>query len=279
MSDRRHNTSDSGADIYSDMSTDELENLIDYFVFEDSVDSEQINVMMEAYNKRVGIPKIDVAAMWEDFEQNYSGYDETFPQSEADNNLQTDRRKSNNLKKLRRFGMSVAAAIAVMVIFFTSTAYGASTWQRFTNWTSRTIGFSRTPAIVQISYELAPLHEALEELGITESLVPTWIPERFTLDEVSVIEMPEMTIILAYFYYADSSLVFQIDTVDHDLITLFEKDPGEPTIYSRDGINHYIISNYGRTTALWTTGHFDISFSGDISESEATRMIDSIYER
>ena len=283
MSDRRQNGSDDRADNYSDMSTDDLERLIDYAFFEDKVSLEQIDVMMQAYNKRDGIPKVDAGMMWEDFEQNYSGCDETFPYCDAENNPQADNKSDGKPPKrhirLRRFGISAAAIITIMILFFASTAYGASAWQWFTNWTNRTIGFSRAPVVFQISYELVSLHAALEELGVTQPIAPTWIPERFALDYVKVIDMPAMTIVFAHFYYGDFNLIIQIDTVCYDSITLFQKDPGEPTIYRRNGINHYIFTNYGRTSALWTTGRYDGSFNGDITESEATLMIDSIYER
>ena len=50
------------------------------------------------------------------------------------------------------------------------------------------------------------------------------------------------------------------------------------SVYERDGIEHYIMTNNRQINAVWTNKNYECSIGGDISEDELRKMIDSIYE-
>jgi hypothetical protein len=49
------------------------------------------------------------------------------------------------------------------------------------------------------------------------------------------------------------------------------------TVYEKEEITHYIMTNLSQYTAAWLNGDLECSIFGDISKEDIIRMIDSIY--
>ena len=45
------------------------------------------------------------------------------------------------------------------------------------------------------------------------------------------------------------------------------------------GVSHYIMSNLGDYTAVWTVENYECSISGNISVDTLKKMIESIYNQ
>ena len=286
VSDIRQDHQNNNTDIYNKMSTEELERFIDYAFFETELTPEAFDEMMSVYNQRDGVPTVDTNALWERFVNEYSQSEEAFPYNppgEVENTSQTNRykahKKSFGFQRLKRLGIAAAAFVIISTIFFTSTTYGTYAWQTFSHWTSETFGFSRGEARFQINEELISLHEALAERGITDLVAPTWLPDGFSLIDLYVEDVFDEIFFLALFGYEDMNLLVQITYFKNRSHSLFEKDYDDPEIYRRNDIDHYIMTNDGRVNVIWAFDNFECNIFGDITESDATRMIDSIYER
>ena len=50
-------------------------------------------------------------------------------------------------------------------------------------------------------------------------------------------------------------------------------------MYTRYGVDYYIMTNNRNTKVLWGIGNYECAISGDISVEEAKQMINSINER
>ena len=286
MSDIRQDRQNDNTDNYNKMTTEELERFIEYAFFETDITPEAFDEMMSVYNQRDGVPTVDTNALWERFVNEYSQSEETFPYVEPGEVENTSQTKRNNSHKkqfsfhhLKRLGIAAAAFVIISTIFFTSTTYGAYLWQTFSHWTGATFGFARVETPFQINEELVSLHEALAEHGVTDLVAPTWLPDGFSLIELHVVDMLYDTFFIALFDNEDRYLTVQIRYLTGHSFSVFEKDYDEPEIYRRNGIDHYIMTNYDRVSVIWVFNNFECNIFGDITESEATRMIDSIYER
>ena len=286
VSDIRQNHQNNSTDIYSKMSTEELERVIEYAFFETDLTPEAFDEMMSVYKQRDGVPTVDSNALWERFVNEYSQSEEAFPyieSGEVENTPQTNRYKSQkkqfSFRHLKRLGIAAAAFIIISTLFFTTTTYGAYVWQIFSHWTGTTFRFSTVETQFQINDELVSLHDALAEHGITDFVAPTWLPDGFSLIELYDFDLFDEVFIVALFGNEDRYLTVQIRYFTGDSFSVFEKDYGDPEIYRRNGINHYIMTNYGRISVIWAFDNFECHIFGDITESDATRMIDSIYER
>ena len=124
---------------------------------------------------------------------------------------------------------------------------------------------------------LQQIYDAATELGITEPVVPMWIPEGFELEELE-----------AFQFYEDVSLYASLNR-DHEHLFLsavfrenietlqHEKNLQAVAILEVAGIDHYIIPNKENYVVTWMTGNIECSITTDCREEDIHKMVKSIY--
>ena len=287
MSDDRRDCFVSKNDSINNMSTEELENLISKISLDKNADYKLVNELLEIYNKREGVPDIDVNAAWERFKRDYSGQGEIYLTEDADNPTQTDSHEKNRstprYKRRRlRHGLVTAAVLIVIIIaalFFNTTVIGVSLWQAFLQWGQETFGFSGKTSYVQIDDGLTTLREALKDHGITASLAPTWIPDSYEMDDFSVMEFATHISFTTRFMDGNNELLVQIVSYNDSDKCLYEKSGEDVLSYKRNGVDHYITKNEDKSTIVWVSDNYECYISGEVTVEEAGNIIDSIYER
>jgi len=50
-------------------------------------------------------------------------------------------------------------------------------------------------------------------------------------------------------------------------------------VYERNGIEHYVMTNYAQVSAVWLFENYEFVISGNVTEDEMKMIINSIYER
>jgi hypothetical protein len=191
-------------------------------------------------------------------------------------------------KKLRRV-IAVAAVLAVLFGTVTAHALGYNVFQSIAQWTDEIFTFrniqndgeQRSISVdVPADGEYTSIIEALEALGVTESVVPKWYPDGFIQTEFSVVQMSDRTRI--YAFYENDEQSFSISITAHamspDSYTGFYEKDSEPVLeYESGGTTHFIMSNNSRNAAVWISGNLECSIQGDIAKDDLLKMIDSIY--
>jgi hypothetical protein len=122
----------------------------------------------------------------------------------------------------------------------------------------------------------------LEEYGITEPLAPTWIPEGFNVKEFYVEGETSFSRVYTMLEKDENtSIIIQIKLSPEDIENTHEKDELNVTVYEKEGVPYYIMTNKAREKAVWTYGEYEgsISVSGSVDHETLIRIIDSIYER
>ena len=287
MSGNRCDDSESLKKDFSNMSTEELEDLIGDLLLDNDANYELVNELLEAYEKREGVPNIDVDAAWERFKQDYSGQGEIYLTEDADNFIQAESHevthgKPSRRRRLLRYGLVAAAILAFIILPIAGVntyAYGLSALQSFVQWTKETFWFDALETPTQINPELVSLHDALKEFGINELLAPTWIPEGFSIYDFSVSDTPAQIFITSSFRYSAKSLIIQIVSLSDSSLSFYEKSGEDVSIYRRNGIDHHIIINEEKISVVWMSENNKCYITGDITKDEIKKIIDSIYER
>ena len=302
MADSENRTSRNS--VFEHMDTEDLQELIrlDMRSSEsDSLDDDYVLQILEVLAGRKkeednSSPSTDAAAAWDSFKENYLPYagcegsiydwDDENNKSDAhsipnQNIYITPSKTGGNPRRIRllRFGITAAAFILLFAIFFSSTAFGGHIWLSFVQWTRETLRFSATDTQVRLSEELSSLHEALAEHGITHLLAPTWLPEGFMLSGLTIDDINTQTLFISFFQNGDASLMVQIIAFKDTLAKVYEKDDEDATPYRRNGIDHYIMANSGKTGVVWAVENYECGILGNITIDEAKNMINSIYER
>jgi hypothetical protein len=286
MSVNQYNGSTDNSGHLNNINIVELENLI-YNVFsEDEINVELLDELLDIYDKHDDVPAVDVNAALERFKRDFINQGETYlteDAEDADNTMQTSRAvistHPNRRKSMLRYGYIAAALIVILTIILYSTTAGASVRLAIGNWTSETFSFGPLRFATQPNPELESLYKTLDDYEITDRLAPTWLPDEFSLFDLSIFALADRTVIVALFIDGSRVLTIQIVKLLGFTFHDYEKDETEIELYPHNDIDHYIMMNNERVVVVWSTGDYECSIIGDITKDEARQMIDSIYER
>ena len=285
------------------MSTEELEELLRTSIhFSDEAEDEDcINAILEVIIKREKEHPTgrltDIDKAWSDFQTHFNT-----PEGEGLSLFAEDWEElvpapppppaSRPHPGRRRFRHTLIAAalIAVLVVFALPAALGyqsflqmVGAWNREQFWFEPTEG-TPLPSSGGTNYtqdtDYQSLQEALDDYGVTERVVPTWIPDGYILQYVSAGEFPSSGRVILSAYYENSkaeSIVIRVKNLNGDSST-FEKDDDPMTIYSVGGTDHYLFGNSGYTTTVWYVGGLECSITASDGAISLEEMINSIYE-
>lgn len=189
-------------------------------------------------------------------------------------------------KRPTLFRCAIAAAIIGSLLIgasITALAANYGLWNAIAQWTSEIFHFSAhsdetnhnavPPA--QINPELEPLQNALIAGGISAPQIPRYLPEGYRQEELTASEQNNFW---GAAYVRDGDyIMISITDVQGQLGAHYEKDDMTPEVYSHGGTDHYIMTNMGSYTAVWTNGQLEYAIFG-AEEDELYKMLDSIYE-
>ena len=169
---------------------------------------------------------------------------------------------------LRRVLIAAVVVVLLAGAALAANSLGLAAWVR--GWNENTERYAQTG-----SGSPGPILEALEELGITESVYPAWLPKNYVLTEAHISKDP----LLLYELYTKADRFISItitpisavDTALYSRKTMLEgkKQPGKPA--------HYIFSNDESITVVWYTDNYFTSMSSNITAGAMERIIESVY--
>lgn len=209
---------------------------------------------------------------WKSFEQNYMPKDASETQ-----------RKPANTRWVR--GLIALAAVLVLVIMLPISAKALKLdqlWNVVATWAKETFSFVSNgdtdvdePSPDRRN-ELTPLRELLKTRERDESIIPTWIPEGFTLENVETDITPIQEMYIAFYLNGDKNLMIRVQTYLLDDIQNTEIEEDYTEIYAVSGVDYYILENQDQLQIIWVVGIYECIISGNLSIDEAKSMIDSI---
>lgn len=194
-------------------------------------------------------------------------------------------------RKSWRSKLAWAAAGIVLIIFFTtSTAYGNNFISHIVKWGEGVFQIGRRPAggLMELpadsGAEYRSLADALAENGISSANIPTWIPEEFSLTQVSIEKGSQRMIIIAEYHNTGGG--YLAITVNHDpnstgraSVEANHDIPEDDSVYMKDGEVYRLATNIEASQASWGDDYNSYFITGVITIDELKMMIDSIYER
>ena len=184
-------------------------------------------------------------------------------------------------------GIAAAAAVVCIVIMSVSpTVRAASFWDVLFRWTSSVFEFftpeqdaSNPP--VEIVFEtdnpgLQQLYDKVSELGVTELVVPMWLPEDFTLSVLKEMPMAGGTRVLGIFDNGDNniSVTYRIST---EISAKVEKEEAGIEVFEAGEKSHFIVENIDTLSVTWTVDGVECVMNTDIQKEDIYSIIKSIY--
>lgn len=261
------------------MTTEQLGNLLRSEVVRDDYDEEVIRLLLDMLEDRESdlqvSEEIDIDDAWEEFQTQY---------------VVPDKKKRDRHPKTvgRWFGrVAAVAAVVCLLVVAAPKAMGApNLFELIGKWTADIFAFF-TPggAHVQQEYEyktdhpgLQQVYDTVTELGVTERIVPSWLPDGHILEELEVKELPDKTRITAKVRNdGDTYISLIYDIYLNKTPSKFPKDENEAKIYNHSDVDHYVFQNYDRCNVVWAVDNIECSIAANIEEGVLYRVIQSIY--
>ena len=119
-----------------------------------------------------------------------------------------------------------------------------------------------------------PIPAALRELGITETVYPARLPDGFVLTGSHISEDP--LILMEQYAKGDRVFTVTVASVKGVQSAVYQSAGGAYREYGAGSSVHYLFRNEGTITAVWYTGQYATSVSGNLSLEEVTRIIESL---
>ena len=113
---------------------------------------------------------------------------------------------------------------------------------------------------------------------IPENLLPTWIPEGYSYDDIDELETDDMKMIRYFFRGENEKELISIFVfyLYNDIKINYEKDDSPVETFNKDGLTYYLMGNVNTNTFIWRNGSFECQVDGTVSRDELKQMIDSI---
>jgi len=124
---------------------------------------------------------------------------------------------------------------------------------------------------------LQQLHDAVVDLGVTNPVVPMWLPEGYEITDIGSKNTPMQKGVWAWFKLDDSELVYRMDIFSGEPAHQFYKDDTYYESYEKNGTVFNITKNINRWTVVWTNDNIECSISLDCQEETLRRVLKSIY--
>ncbi len=270
---------------YDSMATQELEEILrlDAEAPEGQAsDGELLLYVMEVLEQRKRNnenPGNTAQQAWESFEKNY------LPAEEE--NIIPVKKMECSMKAPRHWMRRMIAAVAVIAILvcvpLTASAFGwEDIWNAVANWAKETFSFvsGGDTQITEPNPEnidkYTSLQQALAETDQEADFVPTWIPDGYELQDITIDESPIQKNYLAVYVAGEKFLKISIKSYIEGDPEKVEVHEDILEIYEASGTEYYIFINNEQIRAAWIKDSYECYISGDLTIEEIKTMIDSI---
>lgn len=256
----------------------------------ESVPSEQLRVMLQVETGKE-IPDDDLVLailhILEDREP-----DDPAPASDREEAAWQLFRKRVKARKKRRLHwkcLSHAAVLLLVVgLLFAAVPNEAEAdnwWNRIARWTDDFFAFFREEETFKMEdYEfrtenpgLQQVYDAVVEMGITEPVVPMWLPEGYALSELKIHTIRDEEQLGVCFEDAGKTIIYQATVLSTDKREMYAKD--DTAVIKREicGTTFHIMRNNEIWVVAWTKDNIECSIFVDCQEEILYEILDSIY--
>ena len=186
------------------------------------------------------------------------------------------------------FGKAAVAVaiVGVLIMAIPNTVGAESIFNIIIRWTESAFAFlthGEEPETPQVEYVfqtdnpgLQQLHNTVVERGITEPVVPMWLPEGYELVELKVTRLLSGSKVFARFEGQGNKIDFTYRTVDYFLVNYEKKDSGVE-VYEKAETEFYILENKDNYAITWLSQSAECFINTDVEKNVIYKVIDSIY--
>ena len=189
---------------------------------------------------------------------------------------------------LRGWPMRAVAAAAIIVLLaltvMPQNAEADGFWERLSRWTESIFEFftpgGKTADTVYVfetdNPGLQQVYDAVTDLGVTDPVVPMWLPEGYVLETIEVLPVPEKTLIYSRFALETEYFTYQMHIYDSVYSHKFQKDNTTTKVLELDGTKYYILRNNDMWSVVWVKENIECSIFAACQEETLHQILASI---
>lgn len=256
------------------LSTEELDRMLHAELHKEDADPEEVRSILAVLKAREEAPiEPDAAAQqaWEKYRM---------------------RTKVRSAGLFKRGGWLLRVAVAgivlsVLLVGFSTQVEADVFWNRIARWTDSVIEFF-TPGsggrqdeyVFQTEHPgLQQVYDTVSGLGITQPVVPMWIPEGYELAGCKEMATKNKTTVVALFRNGEDLINYNIILYTEDAPNQYQKGEAAVKVFELEEISHYVVKNNALWVAVWTKDNIECSISINCQEEELYKILRSIYDK
>lgn len=194
--------------------------------------------------------------------------------------------KKNRFRAWSARAASLVAACLLVVMLIPQRAEADSLWDRLARWTNEIVEFF-SPDDNEHRFEsyqfktdnpgLQQVYDSVVEMGITEPVVPMWLPDGSELVELKVKEYPTKKRLYSCFCLNGKDIIFYIDSFQSETAREYHIIDNQIHIYTVYETNFNILRNNNNWVVIWTIDNIECSIYIDCQEDTLYEILRSIY--
>ncbi len=195
----------------------------------------------------------------------------------------SENKKKWNFTKWIGLVAAVVAIAFVLLVTVPQTVGAESIFDIIGRWTKDLFSFSDGTDTISQEYEFKTDNEGLQQLydavvgqGVTDPVVPMWIPEGYVLDELKVVTKAANPKIYARFVKNDQYVQVMIERHSTDESNAYPKDAEDVKILDSNSVQYYLYCNEETWNAAWNNGNAECLVTITDSENVMHKIIKSI---
>lgn len=247
---------------WESMSSQELKERLKTELAPDAPDRETVMAIMDELEKREPVKEIplEVLAQWEAIKT---------------------RKKAKTTRCKPVWKAAIAAVLAVALLGIVPTAMGkGNIFQTISRWTKDLFCFGETEStefVFQTDHPgLQELYDTVTALGVTENVVPTWLPEGYETQTIKKLSSPSVITVYGVFTNGEMEIQVSISVSNEETEKHYQKDDAIVDIQEYAGIKTYIVSNNEKYCAMWQRNNVEATIYTD-EKDDVYKMVKSIY--
>ncbi len=268
----------SARDMFGQLSTEKLEQLLDTELHQPEPDTNAVRLILDILRERDREQPCEITPQMREAWENYQEKTDALARRET-------------LARKRRSGIRrVLAAAAVVAVVFLAIVPGKANaetfWEALQRWTAEIVEFfgAGDNAHRMENYQfttdnpgLQQVYDAVVALGVTEPVVPMWLPESGEAIECKTVTTPVKTGVIATLPHGDGYAVYKLDVYYSDVSHTYHGDGMEGKQYILEETTYNIIDNNGAWVVFWTKDNIECSIAIDCLEDDLYKILKSIY--
>lgn len=195
-------------------------------------------------------------------------------------------KKPKRMNRILVHAASFLLVILTLMALFPQKAEASTFFRRIIAWTEDVFSFINPSEETEPEEAyvfrtdnpgLQQIYDTVVELGITDPVVPMWLPEGYTLQNSELFENPTKKYLIVTFSNGQREVIYQVKLHSDNTTSAYYKDGEILQEKEMHGTTHTILRNQDSLTAVWTKDNIECFISIDCPEDTLIRILKSIY--